>query len=244
MVSRDFKIYLPEKYKKVDKLKSLLIRGGNKERTNTFLLCLLQELKTAATLQDNQNFLISFLKKTPLNTLGEKDPLKIIDKCLYNLMPAFILRRTFVAGRFYNLPVPISNNHARFMASDWLRKSAFKDVSNLPVSTRLTHAISEVLNRTGSAVASLKGYIEIALDQRPFSRYIRKKRKIVAISKRGYAAYKLGKQYKKSKKIIRLRRARKNRSRLKVRSRLKIHSRPKIRSRPRSRSRAKNHKKK
>lgn len=213
MMSRDFKNYLPEKYKKVDKLKSLLIRGGNKERTNTFLLRLLQDLKTAATIKNNQNFIISFLSKNPLNTLGEKDPLKIIDKCLYNLMPAFILRRTFVAGRFYNLPVPISNNHARFMAADWLRKSAFKDVNSpLTVSNLLTRAVAEVLNNTGSAVASLKSYIEIALDQRPFSRYIRKKRKIVAISKRGYAAYKLGKQYKKSKKIIKLRRARKNRS--------------------------------
>lgn len=213
MMSRDFKNYLPEKYKKVDKLKSLLIRGGNKERTNTFLLRLLQDLKTAATIKNNQNFIISFLSKNPLNTLGEKDPLKIIDKCLYNLMPAFILRRTFVAGRFYNLPVPISNNHARFMAADWLRKSAFKDVNSpLTVSNLLTRAVAEVLNNTGSAVASLKSYIEIALDQRPFSRYIRKKRKIVAISKRGYAAYKLGKQYKKSKKIIKLRRTRKNRS--------------------------------
>jgi ribosomal protein S7 len=210
MRTRDFKFYLPEKYKKIDKLKSLLIRSGNKERTNSFFIRLLQVLKTCATIKDNRNSLISFASKNPLNALGEKDPMKILDKCLYNLMPAFILRRTFVAGRFYSLPVPISDNHARFMAADWLRKAAFKDNKNaFTVPYLLAREVGTVLHNTGSACAALQNYIDTALDQRPFSRYIRKKRKIVAISKQGYAAYKLGKQYRKSKKIIKMRKARK-----------------------------------
>jgi len=172
----------------------------------------LQVLKTCSVIKDNRHSLISFTAKNPLNTLGEKDPLKIIDKCLYNLMPAFILRRTFVAGRFYNLPVPISDNHARFMAADWLRKAAFKDNKNaFTVPYLLAREVGTVLHNNGSACLALQNYVEVALDQRPFSRYIRKKRKIVAISKQGYAAYKLGKQYKKNKKIIRLKKVRKYR---------------------------------
>jgi len=185
MLTHDLKNYLPEKYKKVDKLKSLLIRSGNKERTNTFFLRLLQVLKTCSVIKDNRHSLISFTAKNPLNTLGEKDPLKIIDKCLYNLMPAFILRRTFVAGRFYNLPVPISDNHARFMAADWLRKAAFKDNKNaFTVPYLLAREVGTVLHNNGSACLALQNYVEVALDQRPFSRYIRKKRKLLPFPNR------------------------------------------------------------
>jgi len=206
MRSRYLKNYLPEKYKKIDKLKSLLINSGNKEKTNSFLLRLLFVLKTCARIKDDRNMLVSFTAKNPIYTLGEKNPLKILDKCLYNLMPAFTLQRTFVAGRFYNLPVPISDNHARFMAADWLRKAAFKDnKSAFTVPYLLAREVGTVLHNNGSACTSLQNYIETALDQRPFSRYIRKKRKIVAISKQGYAAYKLNKQHKKIKKIIKLR---------------------------------------
>jgi len=216
MKSRYFKNYLPEKYKKIDKLKSLLIHSGNKERTNSFFLRLLQVLKTCATVKDNRNKLINFTSKNPINTLGEKNPITILDKSLFNLMPAFILQKTFVAGRFYNLPVPVSGNRARFMAADWLRKAALKDNKNaFTVPFLLAREVGVVLHNNGSACASLQSYIDTALDQRPFSRYIRKKRKIVAISKQGYAAYKLGKQHKKTKKIIRLRKARKNRYKLK-----------------------------
>jgi len=213
MISRDFKKYLPDKYKRIDKLKGLLVRSGNKERTNTFLLSLMQTLKTCANLSDNHNSLVSFVSENPLNTLGEKSPFKILDKCLYQLMPAFILRRTFRAGRIYNLPVPISDNRASFMASDWFRKSINTKTSSSDISLLMARAVGEVLHKKGSARRSLKNYIKIALDQRPFSRYIRKKRKIVARSKYGYVSFKLRKKYKKNKRIYRLRRYKKNRSR-------------------------------
>jgi len=45
MLTHDLKNYLPEKYKKVDKLKSLLIRSGNKERTNTFFFTFIASIK-------------------------------------------------------------------------------------------------------------------------------------------------------------------------------------------------------
>jgi len=188
---------LPEKFKKVHTLKSLLIRSGNKERTNSFLLRLMHILKLAAKLRNKHHPLISITARYPLNTLEEKDPIKILDKCLYNLMPAFILRKTFVSGRLYNLPVPISPKRARFMSADWLRKAAFKDNKNaLTVPYLLTREIGAVFYQTGSAYASLGEYIDTALDQRPFSRYIRKKRKIITRSKIGRAARKLRKTYR------------------------------------------------
>lgn len=50
-----------------------------------------------------------------------------------------------------------------------------------------------------------------ALDQRPFSRYIEKKEKQWHFKTR-LCAYKLGKQYKKNKKIIKMRKARKSKN--------------------------------
>lgn len=188
---------LPEKFKKVHTLKSLLIRSGNKERTNTFILRLMHILKLAAKLKNKHHPLISITARYPLNVLEEKDPIKILDKCLYNLMPAFILRKTFVTGKLYNLPVPISPKRARFMSADWLRKAAFKDNKNaLTVPYLLTREIGAVLYKTGSAYASLGEYIDTALDQRPFSRYIRRKRKNIARSKIGRAARKFRRTYR------------------------------------------------
>jgi len=183
------KQYLPVAYHKVDKLKSLLIKSGKKERTNSFLLKLL-------TLVKHQT---------------KKDPFIVLDTLLFKLAPGFILRRTFVAGKLFNLPVPISDNHAFFMGADYLRKAAFRNTKTfLTVPYLLFNEIKDALQHKGGAYESLKAYIDIALDHRPFSRYIRKKKKVISRSQKGRAFLKLRKLFKRKKKIIRLKKGKLN----------------------------------
>jgi len=97
-------------------------------------------------------------------------------------MPSFLLKRTFVAGRFYELPIPINERHAYFMSANWLRKGAFEKKKNntQTIAVLLAKEILIAEQRKGTASKFLQKYIDIALDQKPFSRFIRKKKKFTS----------------------------------------------------------------
>lgn len=146
MLSRDYKELLPEIYKKCYKLKNLLILHGNRERSTSYMITLLKLLKREANLKNTRG---------TLRMLKEKDPKEILDKCLYQLMPAFILRRTIVSGKLFELPVPISPNRAFYMSANWLLKAALKkNKCALTIPQLLTQEIIAVLHRSGSALSS------------------------------------------------------------------------------------------
>jgi hypothetical protein len=191
MTAVSLKQRLPSNLEKIKKLKGVLVKCGNKERTNTFLVNLYASLKQAKRNKFNDS-------KYPLSFIAETTPLSIINRCLYNLMPAFVLRRIIRAGKSFELPVPISDNHAVFRASYWLIKATIKNNKNaLSLPSLLTQEICATLYNEGAALDYLKSYIEIAIDQRPFMRYIKKKRKVKSRSKKTYAARCLRKLYRK-----------------------------------------------
>jgi len=168
------------------KFVSVFQKCGNKQRSLSSLFSLFALLKRSIAGYP-------ILSQYPLNTLDENDPIQIINKSLYNLKPAFLIRRTIKSGKRYDLPVPISSQRATFMAMDWMRKIALKNnKNNLSLSFLLAQEISANVYRDGSAQNFLKAYIDIALDQRPFSRFIKRKRFMIAKSKGTKAAARWG----------------------------------------------------
>jgi len=156
----------------------ILQKCGNRQRALSHLCSLLSKIKEGIAGS-------SAFNKYPLSTLDEKSPIQILNKSLYNLKPAFLLRRVYRSGRRYDLPVPISDKRSTFMAIDWLRKSVFKNNKNEQAfPTLLAYEISALLYQEGSAKNFLKAYIDIALDQRPFERFIKRRRFVTAKSKR------------------------------------------------------------
>nr|ADZ99059.1 ribosomal protein S7 [Physarum polycephalum] len=157
---------------------NILQKRGNKQRALSSFFGLFKQLKLGIA-----GFPI--VDKYPLHTRDVKNPIDALYQSLYNLKPAFLIRRTIKSGRRYDLPVPISENRAIFMAIDWLRKTVFKNNKNdLSFTSLLAREISASLHHEGSAKDFLRAYIDIAIDQRPFSRFIKKKRFNVSKSKR------------------------------------------------------------
>lgn len=170
-------------------LVNILQKCGNKQRAFSYLFGLFGKLKLGLA-----GFPI--VANYPLHTLDEKNPIQIIHKSLYNLKPAFFIRRTIRSGRRYDLPVPISDKRATFMAIDWLRKTIFKNNKNdLSFTYLLAREISATLYNEGSAKDFLKAYIDIALDQRPFGRFIKPRKYTVSKSQRTRIATKFEKMH-------------------------------------------------
>jgi hypothetical protein len=172
------------------RLVNILQKCGNKQRALSYLFSLFGKLKLGLA-----GFPI--VPNYPLHTLDEKNPIQIIQKSLYNLKPAFFIRRTIRSGRRYDLPVPISDKRATFMAIDWLRKTVFKDNKNdKSFTSLLAREISATLYHEGSAKDFLKAYIDIALDQRPFGRFIKPRKYTVSKSQRTLIAGRFEKMHK------------------------------------------------
>jgi len=168
---------LPKEKIFINRFISMFQKCGNKQRALSIMHSLLTKLKLSiAGYPVNNNF--------PLSTLKEKDPYQIINRCLYILKPAFILRQHFKAGKRFDLPVPISEKRATFMAMYWLCKTVLKNNKNeYSFATLLAQEISATLYQEGSAKNFLKAYVDIAFDQLPFITYIKRRRYIASKSK-------------------------------------------------------------
>lgn len=166
-----------------------LQKKGNRQRAIRSLFKLLTTIKT--------------------KTSSTQKPLQILYTCLYNLKPAFLIRRHIKSGKRYDLPVPITENRAIFMAISWLRKSVLRNnKNNLPLHNLLANEINATLNQEGSAKDFLKAYIDLAIDQRPFLRFIKKRRFSASKSKRTKAAKRLYRIRLITRKAIRKRKFR------------------------------------
>jgi ribosomal protein S7 len=189
---------LSDKYLRSWKLKLLLITAGKKERTTSILIQLLTLIK--------QSFIMNQRSRRTQNRIT---PIDILDKCLYELMPAFYIRNTYASGKLYNLPVATTPNRASFTAANWLKNSCYKnDQRFLKIASLLHEEINAVLLKKGSSIDCLNSYINIAIDQRPFSRYINRKKKRGVLSFRKKRFKKLRNKFihqrliKKKKRIL------------------------------------------
>jgi hypothetical protein len=192
----------PEDHLVLKKLIGVMQKCGNRQRALSSMFSLFKQLKLGLA-----GFPVA--NNYPLNTLDAENPIHLIHKCLYNLKPAFLLRRVVKSGKRYDLPVPISDKRAIFMAIDWLRKTVLKNNKNeLSFSSLLAQEISACLHHKGSAENFLKAYIDIALDQRPFNKFIKRRRFNISKSKRTAVAAEYEKIQDNIRRNLRVRRHR------------------------------------
>jgi ribosomal protein S7 len=158
-------LIVPENLKANVLFKNIFVKKGNSERSLNFLMQL-------------HTFLRISVKRRIIRVQGGKRnyPPQVLDKLLYKLKPAFIIRRVIAAGKPYMLPVPISDHRALYLACSWMRKAILQDTKGAATIPQLM--LREILNLSrnkGLAVQALSDYIKLAIDQRPFSRFIRRK---------------------------------------------------------------------
>lgn len=117
--------------------------------------------------------------KKGIHRTGRTKPVEYINTTLSLVKPPFILRRVIAAGKPYTLPVPITDHRASYLACKWLKKGILHDTAS---ATRIPTLMYREFHKTrinkGEGIVQLKKYISTAIDQRPFSRFIRKKRKL------------------------------------------------------------------
>lgn len=199
---------IPDKLQDTLLFRNVFIKEGNLERASRFI----SDLNALLKLTYRRGTLIRLKKiRKTKNLVKTKQihkrpkPYQILNQLLYKLKPGFIIRRVIVAGKTYSLPVPITNHRASYLACNWLRKAVLSDTKSAStIPNLMLKELINLLKNKGEAVAQLRSYIAIAIDQRPFSRYIRKKRK-----KRNINYYhrvitnKTRKRYRQRRKIVR-----------------------------------------
>lgn len=159
---------LPIQYKSNILLKNTFIKRGNAERSLGFLIKLYTLLRR-----------ITKRRRLFVPTISRKRAVYLIDYLLYKLQPGFIIRRVIAAGKPYMLPVPISDHRASYLACKWLRHAVLLETkkNRATIPQLLLKEIVNIRRKKGVALQVLADYIKVAVDQRPFSRFIRKKHK-------------------------------------------------------------------
>lgn len=101
----------------------------------------------------------------------------LLTNTLRKLKPGFNLQRTLVAGRLYTLPVPISENHDNFKAAKWLIDAATNKLSNENIDVLIAEMLIKTVLQKGKAYGFLKEFIKLAMEQRHYKRFLRRRRK-------------------------------------------------------------------
>jgi hypothetical protein len=156
-------------YKKKDSviaphvLLGCLLKRGNKERAIMQFIKLLLEIRRVS------NFLNL--------TIDKETPDKLLERIIAIIAPGFHLRKLSRGGRIYNIPVPVTKKHSFFVACHWILTSAkLHPQKKLPIYLKILSELKEFTLNKGGAYSSFQSYIAIALDQRPFSRLVRRKK--------------------------------------------------------------------
>jgi ribosomal protein S7 len=160
-----------KKIVKINIFNGVLLKCGKKARIYKYLLLWCKILK-------NPRHVIGIPK-----TLKNK-PLKMIETAIYQCAPFFIYKRIVKAGKLYEIPVPISENRATFMASSWIRKVAQKKTSEgAAFFYFVAMEIINILKRKGGSLEELNKYTADGLEKNIFKKFIRKKFPTVSRSK-------------------------------------------------------------
>ena len=147
------------KIKSLLKFTNLLVKKGKKNKATFSLLKTLYLLK----------------KKT------KKNPINLMYSAIKALTPGISTRKTVVAGRLYHLPCAITNNKALYFGCNWLQESAFntkEGSKTLSLSEKLSLECLKVLKKKGNALLFLKQHNKSVSDNRPFLRFVKRKRSI------------------------------------------------------------------
>jgi small subunit ribosomal protein S7 len=145
------------KIKMLFKFKNLLIKKGKKAKADSLVL------KTF------------FLIKRKL----KKNPINIVASVLKSLTPGVTTKKTVVAGRLYHLPSPITKNKALYFSCNWLQKAAMenKELKQKSLDFKLADECFKVLKKKSQSLLMLKQHNKTVSENRPFLRFVRRKRK-------------------------------------------------------------------
>ncbi|RYY00087.1 MAG: hypothetical protein EOO35_00640 [Cyanobacteriota bacterium] len=145
------------KIKSLLKFTNLLVKKGKKAKASSIFFKTLFLLKKKT-------------KNNPINTLYS---------AIKTLTPGVSTRKTVVAGRLYNLPCAISSNKSLYFGCNWLQQSAIttKEGSKTSsLSEKLSNECLKILKKKGNAILLLKQHNKSVSDNRPFLRFVRRKR--------------------------------------------------------------------
>ena len=141
------------------KFTNLLVKKGKKAKAASYFL----------------NTLFLLKKKT------KKNPINLLYSAIKTLTPGVSTRKTVVAGRLYHLPCAITTNKALYFGCNWLQESALTSKEGgktLNLSEKLTIESLKVLKKKGNAVLLLKQHNKSVSDNRPFLRFVKRKRSL------------------------------------------------------------------
>jgi len=162
------KLTLDIKEKRINKLfnkekkRKFIINRKQSKKINRKLLKLNKMYKTIVAFAQKQHIIRAHILLT--NTLRK-------------LKPGFNLQRTLIAGRLYTLPVPISENHDNFKAAKWLVDAATNKLSNENMDVLIAEMLVKTALQKGKAYGYLKDFIRLAMEQRHYKRFLRRRRK-------------------------------------------------------------------
>lgn len=79
------------------------------------------------------------------------------------------------AGKTYKIPVPISDHRATYLACKWLKQATLEDTkTSITIPHLIFRELRDLLRNKGKALKTLRTYISTAIDQRPFTKFLRK----------------------------------------------------------------------
>jgi len=115
-----------------------------------------------------------------LKDIYRKPLFQSLSLSLSKLLPGVGIRKMVIRGKLYHLPAPIKDSRSMFVASHWLIKASLgaqRRYQSSP-SDRLLLEILDLINNKPCPSLSLKEeFLSLVEDNRPFLRFIRKKRK-------------------------------------------------------------------
>ena len=108
----------------------------------------------------------------------KKNPIYILRKALVNSTPIVTFIPTKRGSRYFNIPAPITERRANYLAASWIINGAKIRSNNLnkgkflnTFSSKLCDELIEDSNGTGDAAQQKQALYSIVIENRPFMRY-------------------------------------------------------------------------
>lgn len=101
----------------------------------------------------------------------ELNPVNIFRKAIENSTPLLQLTPIKRGGATYQVPIPITDNHARFMAMKWLIVEATEKERNTHFPEKLAAEILDAYNNTGKVVKRKQDLHKQCEANRAFAHY-------------------------------------------------------------------------
>lgn len=103
---------------------------------------------------------------------SKKDPLKIFESALGNVIPLLEVRPQRVGGAIYQVPREVDRSRGTTLAMRWIIKAA-RSQKGKPMKEKLAHQLMEAANNTGAAVKRRENTHKMAKANRAFAHFAR-----------------------------------------------------------------------